>query len=114
MTVFLELDEKLHVTAARVHGDQHITTVLVQSAWLSTCGPEDDATSVARYHRAPATETRGQLGLPGPVGIHLVDLKDEMGRGGGYILAPCHNIQAVSPPENIVAMYDAGYEYGWS
>ncbi len=32
--------------------------------------------------------------------------------GGGYILGPCHNIQAVSPPENIVAMYDAAYEYG--
>jgi uroporphyrinogen decarboxylase len=36
-----------------------------------------------------------------------------LGRGGGYILAPCHNIQAVSPPENVVAMYEAGYEYGW-
>jgi uroporphyrinogen decarboxylase len=36
-----------------------------------------------------------------------------LGKGGGYILAPCHNIQAVSPPENIVAMYEAGYECGW-
>jgi len=35
-----------------------------------------------------------------------------LGQGGGYILAPCHNIQAVSPPENVVAMYEAGYEYG--
>jgi uroporphyrinogen decarboxylase len=37
-----------------------------------------------------------------------------LGAGGGYLLAPCHNIQAVSPPENIVAMYEAGYEYGWT
>jgi uroporphyrinogen decarboxylase len=36
-----------------------------------------------------------------------------LGEGGGYILAPCHNIQAVSPPENVVAMYETGYEYGW-
>lgn len=35
-----------------------------------------------------------------------------LGEGGGYILAPCHNIQAVSPPENVVAMYEAGYELG--
>jgi uroporphyrinogen decarboxylase len=35
-----------------------------------------------------------------------------LGEGGGYILAPCHNIQAVSPPENIVAMYEVGYQYG--
>ena len=37
-----------------------------------------------------------------------------LGKGGGYILAPCHNIQAVSPPENIVAMYKTGYECGWT
>ena len=40
---------------------------------------------------------------------HNIEL---LGRNGGYILAPCHNIQAVSPPENVVAMYEAGYEYG--
>ena len=36
-----------------------------------------------------------------------------LGAGGGYVLAPCHNIQAISPPENIVAMYEMGYEHGW-
>ena len=36
-----------------------------------------------------------------------------LGQGGGYILAPSHNIQVVSPPENIVAMYATGYEHGW-
>lgn len=35
-----------------------------------------------------------------------------LGEGGGLILGPCHNIQAISPPENIVAMYDAAYEMG--
>ena len=37
---------------------------------------------------------------------------DVLGAGGGYILAPCHRLQAVSPPENIVAMYEEGYSYG--
>lgn len=36
-----------------------------------------------------------------------------LGEGGGYILAPCHNIQAVSPPENVVALYEAGLDLGW-
>lgn len=36
-----------------------------------------------------------------------------LGEGGGYILAPCHNIQAISPPENIVAMYERAYQLGW-
>ena len=36
-----------------------------------------------------------------------------LGAGGGYILAPCHNIQPVSPPENIVAMYETALVLGW-
>jgi uroporphyrinogen decarboxylase len=44
----------------------------------------------------------------------IIDNLRILGAGGGYILAPCHNIQAVSPAANIVAMYDTGYEYGWS
>jgi uroporphyrinogen decarboxylase len=39
---------------------------------------------------------------------------DILGRNGGYILAPCHNIQAITPPENVVAMYRAGYDSGWT
>ncbi len=39
---------------------------------------------------------------------------DILGAGGGYILAPCHRLQAISPPENIVAMYEEGYSYGRS
>lgn len=30
----------------------------------------------------------------------------------GYILAPCHNIQAITPIENILAMYDEAWAYG--
>ncbi len=30
----------------------------------------------------------------------------------GFILGPCHNLQAVSPVENILAMYAAAKEYG--
>jgi uroporphyrinogen decarboxylase len=32
--------------------------------------------------------------------------------GTGYIFAPCHNLQAVSPVENIIAMYDEAWKYG--
>lgn len=32
--------------------------------------------------------------------------------GTGYILAPCHNIQVVSPVENIIAMYDEAWKVG--
>lgn len=36
----------------------------------------------------------------------------DLGRGGGYIVAPCHNIGADVPPQNIEALYAAAYEYG--
>ena len=37
----------------------------------------------------------------------------ELGTGGGYILSPGHpSLQGDIPVENIVAMYEAGVEYG--
>jgi uroporphyrinogen decarboxylase len=35
-----------------------------------------------------------------------------LARGGGYILAPCHNIGSDVPPVNVEAMYEAAQEYG--
>ncbi|MBI4023858.1 MAG: uroporphyrinogen-III decarboxylase-like protein [Verrucomicrobia bacterium] len=35
-----------------------------------------------------------------------------LGAGGGYILAPCHNIQPVTPVENVIAMYEMAWEEG--
>jgi len=49
------------------------------------------------------------------------DVRDEvrtnievLGAGGGYIIGPCHNIQANTPPENVVAMYETARECGWT
>ncbi len=36
-----------------------------------------------------------------------------LGEGGGYILAPCHNLQPITPVENILEMYETAYEEGW-
>jgi uroporphyrinogen decarboxylase len=44
----------------------------------------------------------------------VLDNIEILGAGGGYILAPCHNLQAISPPENIIAMYETGYAGGWT
>jgi uroporphyrinogen decarboxylase len=32
--------------------------------------------------------------------------------GGGYVFNNVHNIQAGVPPRNIVALFDAAYEFG--
>jgi len=36
----------------------------------------------------------------------------DLGRGGGYIIAPCHNINVDIPVENTLAMFDAAKELG--
>ncbi len=48
------------------------------------------------------------------VGREVEDNLRILGEGGGYILAPCHNIQAVGPAENVVAMYDTCCALGWT
>ena len=39
-------------------------------------------------------------------------LIQEYAPGGGFIFATAHNIEPDTPPENIVAAFDAAYEYG--
>jgi uroporphyrinogen decarboxylase len=36
----------------------------------------------------------------------------DLGCGGGYILAPCHNINVDVPVENVVALFEAAQEFG--
>ena len=36
----------------------------------------------------------------------------DLGRGGGYILATCHNIGYDIPPENVKTLYEAAREFG--
>ena len=43
----------------------------------------------------------------------VIDNYRLLGAGGGYILAPCHNVQANTAPENVIAMYETGYNEGW-
>ncbi|MFB3879737.1 MAG: uroporphyrinogen decarboxylase family protein [Armatimonadota bacterium] len=66
------------------------------------------------FHGAMDNQYTLAWGSVAEVKQEVVDNIRILGEGGGYILGPCHNIQPVSPPENIVAMYDTGYECGWS
>lgn len=45
-------------------------------------------------------------GTPEDVRREVRRLKTQVGRGGGYILAPAHNIQSDTPLENVLAFYD--------
>jgi len=47
------------------------------------------------------------FGTPEEVADTVHKLIDSLGKGGGYIFAPAHNIQALTPPENIIKMFDS-------
>jgi len=65
------------------------------------------------FHGAVDNQQTMVFGTPEDVRQEVADNLRILGDGGGYIIAPCHNIQVVSDPENVVALYEAGYEYGW-
>jgi len=47
------------------------------------------------------------FGTPEQVAQEVRESIRTLGRGGGYVLASVHNIQANVPPENVIAMFDA-------
>lgn len=50
-------------------------------------------------------------GTPGEVYENTISMIDQLGKYNGYIAAPCHQAQNDSPPENIVAVYNAVRDY---
>jgi len=66
------------------------------------------------FHGAMDNQYTLPFGTVDEVRAEVLDNLRILGAGGGYILAPCHNIQAVSPAENIVTMYETCYALGWT
>ncbi len=50
-------------------------------------------------------------GTPEDVRAETQHIIDTLGAGGGYVLNSVHNIQPEVPPENVVAMFDAGRDH---
>jgi uroporphyrinogen decarboxylase len=62
------------------------------------------------FHGAVDNQRTLAFGSPDDVRQEILDNLRILGAGGGYILAPCHNLQSVTPVENILAMYETAYE----
>jgi uroporphyrinogen decarboxylase len=59
-------------------------------------------------------DTQSVLGRAAPEEIrrHVKERIAAFSPKGGYVFNQIHNIQANVPPENILAMFDAAYEFG--
>lgn len=49
---------------------------------------------------------------PAEVRLEVAKRVAELGRNGGYIVAPCHNINVDIPPANVVALFEAARDLG--
>jgi uroporphyrinogen decarboxylase len=49
-------------------------------------------------------------GSPADVAAEVRRRLADLGRGGGYVLASVHNIQAEVPPENVIAMFETAHQ----
>lgn len=59
------------------------------------------------FHGAMDNQYTLPFGTPDEVRAEVAENIDVLGAGGGYVLAPCHNIQSITPVENVIAMYEA-------
>jgi uroporphyrinogen decarboxylase len=64
------------------------------------------------FHGGVDNQLTIPFGTPADVRKEVEENIRILGAGGGYILAPCHNIQDNTPAENIIALYEAGLEFG--
>ncbi len=59
------------------------------------------------------TQTILPTSSPEEIRAHVKERISIFKPGGGYIFNQVHNVQANVPPENVVAMLEAAYEFGW-
>ncbi len=64
------------------------------------------------FHGAIDTQKILPFGTPEEVEMEVVRCIDALSPGGGYILAPVHNVQLDVPPDNLIAMCRAAHQYG--
>ena len=76
-------------------------------------GLKDDFGSQLVFHGGMDNQQTLAFVTPADVVAEVRDNIRILGANGGYIIAPCHNIQPVSSPETIVAMYEAAWEHSW-
>jgi uroporphyrinogen decarboxylase len=66
------------------------------------------------FHGAMDNQRTLPFGTVEEVRAEVRDNVRILGERGGYVLAPCHNLQPITPVENVLALYDAARTAGRS
>lgn len=89
-----------------------IDPVQVSCVGMDPDGLKRDFGDELAFHGAIDTQHVLPFGTPAEVEAHVRDTIRALAPGGGFILAPVHNVQADVPPQNIVAMCRTAREFG--
>jgi len=93
-------------------GVDAIDPVQVQCDGMDAEGLKRDFGDKLTFHGAIDTQQVLPLGTPEEVKAEVIRIIRTLAPGGGYILAPMHNVQPDVPPENLVAMCETVKEFG--
>ena len=93
-------------------GVDALNPVQVSAAEMATDRLKREYGSELAFWGAIDTHQVLPRGTPAQVQDEVKRRVRDLGASGGYILCAVHNLQPEVPPENVVAMYQAGLEYG--
>jgi uroporphyrinogen decarboxylase len=88
-------------------GMDALQTIQPQAAGMDPYKLKKDFSNKIVFHGAVDVQGWLQKATVKEVKREINHLMDEVGKNGGYILAPCHNIQPDTPIENALAIYQA-------
>ena len=64
------------------------------------------------FHGSLSIQRTLPFGTPEQIRDEVRERFEALGPGGGFIFCTAHNIQADTPPENVLAAFDAALRYG--
>jgi uroporphyrinogen decarboxylase len=88
-------------------GMDSLQTIQPRAAGMDPYGLKVDFGDRICFHGAVDVQGWLQRASPAEIRSEVHRLMDEVGRGGGYLLAPCHNLQPDTPIANVLALYEA-------
>ena len=89
-----------------------IDPVQPHAAGMDTAGLKNDFGNHLVFHGGVDIQYVLPFGTEEEIDQEVKERITSLGKGGGYILAPAHNVQADVPPKNIVRMCSAAKKYG--
>ncbi|MCL7452962.1 MAG: methyltransferase [Anaerolineae bacterium] len=93
-------------------GIDALNPIQVSAAGMNTaCLKREFGKDLTFWGAACDSQTVLPFGTPQEVADEVRRRIDDLAPGGGFILAPVHNVQAGVPVENVVAMFEAAHQH---